>query len=108
MSAIGKVRGLGLHYRDGTERMEIWISKKEAADLPHEEGLRIPISLIIGCKTYMAGIRTTARASVVTICPNLEDEIGEKVRLIDVLADAKIYKNQAVELVVEGNIVRLQ
>ncbi len=51
MKITGHIRGLSTFYaEDGLERMEIWINKENAANLPYEVGQRIPIELIIKMK----------------------------------------------------------
>ena len=99
---LAYVRGLGLFYADGTERMEIWISKKEASTIHHAYGSRVPIKLRIGNKTFDAGIRSTSKNEYVWICPDLRDELGKKVRLSEALTNCGFHKNQKIILKIEG------
>lgn len=104
MQVLGKVRGVSLYYADGKERMYIAIDKREARAVPHQEGQRIDVDLIIGPHVYRAGIRTTPADSYVWIGADLDDRT---VRLVDVLEDAGFTKNQSVALEVESTTIRL-
>ena len=106
MKVLGKIRGMSLFYSDGTERVEIWVPKVKARNLPYREGRRVPISLTIGSETFFAGLRATTRCDQVWICPNMTNQAGEKVRLADALSGFE--KNESVELVVSGNAVRVR
>jgi len=104
----GYVRGLSQFYADGLERMEIWIDKKLASSLPHRDNQRISIKLMIGEKSYNAGIRSTPANDYVWICPDLEDEFGRKMgSLARALTNSGFQKNQRVSLDIEGNKIRI-
>ena len=104
---LAYVRGLGLFYADGTERMEIWISKKKASTIHHAYGSRVPIKLRIGNKTFDAGIRSTSKNEYVWICPDLRDELGKKIRLSEVLTNCCFHKNQKIILKLEGKVLHI-
>lgn len=103
------IRGLGPNqtYSDGLERKEIWINKKDAIMLPYQEDLRIPIDLVIGNKTYTAGLRTTPAQQVVAICPDLRDNKRNKISLAHALNIFGFSKNQEIVLEVDGSTVRI-
>jgi len=101
----GKVTGLSQFYSDGTERLEIWISKKYKEVLPAKDNQRVPIKLVFGDQVYDAGLRMTPRCSVIWICPNLEMG-GSKVRLADLVESSGFRKNDTLEIFVsEDNFV---
>lgn len=102
------IRGLGHSYVDGPERMEIWISKKEASTIPHTYGMRIPIRLRIGDETFEAGIRSTSRNEYVWICPDLRDELDKKVRLSEILINFGFQKNQKIFLQFKGKVLHVR
>jgi hypothetical protein len=104
----GYIRGLSQYYSDGLERMEIWIDKKLASSLPHRDNQRVSIILVIGEKTYDAGIRSTPANDYVWICPDLKDKFGRKTgSLARVLTSSGFQKNQRVSLDVEDNTIRI-
>lgn len=109
LKANAYIRGLGAKqiYSDGLERMEIWINKNEASILPYKENLRIQIDLIIGDKTYTAGLRTTPNQQVVAICPDLRDSGDNKISLALALKKCNFIKNQKIVLDVNGSTVRI-
>lgn len=104
----GYIRGLSQFYADGLERMEIWIDKKHASSLPHRDNQRIPIILMIGEKSYNAGIRSTLANEYVWICPDLKDDFGRKMdSLAYALTNSGFQKNQRVSLDIEGNTIKI-
>jgi len=106
---IGTIRGLGQFYKNRLERLEIWVDKKASHSLPHQEGLRIPITIIIGIERYNAGIRSTKKCEYIWICPDLRDENDKKVSLAQVLKKHKLAKNQRVCLIAEReNVIRIK
>ena len=102
MDVPAVIRGLSLYYADGVESQEIWVDKRAAEGLPGREGERFPVRLTIGSQTFTAGIRSTARTPYAWICPDLYDEAGDKVRLVDALRRAGFEKNERVYLRVLG------
>lgn len=102
-----KVRGLGQHYADGLEMMSIDVKKTEADGLPFRDGTRIPVTLVLDGESYRAGIRTTPRMPTVWISPDLVDSHGERTKLARVLVSNGIHKNQAVQLDVRGEVIRV-
>jgi hypothetical protein len=104
----GYIRGLSQFYADGLERMEIWIDKKHASLLPHRDNQRISIILMIGEKSYNAGIRSTPTNEYVWICPDLKDDFGGKMgSLARALTNSGFQKNQRVSLDIEGNTIKI-
>jgi hypothetical protein len=101
----GHIRGLSQHYVDGLERMEIWVNKQNAAPLPFQDGIRIPIRLKIGTTYYDAGLRATSRNTYVWICPDLKDSHGEKISLAMALINSGFEINQRINIVVKDNVV---
>lgn len=98
---VGKVSGLSLFYKDGIERIEIWINKKYQNLLPVRNSQRIPISLMFNNDSYGAGLRMTSKCDYIWVCSNLEHN-GDKVRLTDVLEEYGIKKNDDLEITVCG------
>lgn len=104
----GYIRGLSQFYADGLERMEIWIDKNLASSLPQRDNQRISIILMIGDKSYNAGIRSTPANDYVWICPDLKDEFGRKMgNLARVLINNGFQKNQRVRLKIENNKIQI-
>jgi hypothetical protein len=105
----GYIRGLSRFYKDdGLEHMEIRIDKKYAASLPHRDNQRISITLVIGEKSYNAGIRSTPANEYVWICPDLKDDLERKMgSLARALTNNGFQKNQRVILDVEGNTIKI-
>jgi len=101
----GHIRGLSQFYADGLERMEISIDKHNAAPLPYQHNLRIPITLHVGTQQYEAGLRSTPNMPVVWVSPDLRDNHGNKVSLARVLINNGFRKNQRVYLEVNGRVV---
>ena len=102
------IRGLGNHYADGTERIEIHVPSDRAQGLPYREDIRIPVVLHVGDEMFDAGLRATARNGYVWICPNLAAKDGRRKRLADIVATAGFKKNDHVFLLVAGNDIVLK
>lgn len=105
VSAIA--RGLGQFYVDGVELMEIHVDKAKSNSMPFELGRRVEVSLVVGGRFFVGGMRATPRNRYVWICSDLRDESGSRARLADVLADAGIHKNQRLNLLVNGKEVKV-
>jgi hypothetical protein len=103
----GHIRGLSQFYVDGLERMEIAIDRRNAAPLPYQDNLRIPIKLQVATEQYEAGLRATPNMPVVWISPDLIDNHGNKVILARVLTNNGFTRNQRVHLEVNGHVVTL-
>jgi hypothetical protein len=103
----GHIRGLSQFYVDGLERMEIAIDRRNAAPLPYQDNLRIPITLQVGTEQYEAGLRATPNMPVVWISPDLRDNHGNKVSLARVLTNNGFTRNQRIHLEVNGHVVTL-
>jgi len=103
----GHIRGLSQFYVDGLERMAIAIDRRNAAPLPYQDNLRIPIILQVSTEQYEAGLRATPNMPVVWISPDLRDNHGNKVRLARVLTNNGFTRNQKVHLEVNGHVVTL-
>lgn len=103
----GHIRGLSQFYADGLERMEISIDKYNAAPLPYQHNLRIPITLHVGTQQYEAGLRSTPNMPVVWVSPDLRDNHGNKVSLARVLTNNGFTRNQRVHLEVNGHVLTL-
>jgi len=102
-----KIRGLGRFYKDGTERIEIWVKKREAQPLPYEEGERVPVKLVIGHKQYEAGLRSTKDFDTVWFSPNVLDQNQNKDKLAYICKREGLLKNQTVNLHVDGKRITL-
>jgi hypothetical protein len=107
MAITGAVRGLATYYTDGVERLEIHVNKGQIQGLPAKEGQRVPITLIVGGRSYEAGLRSTAECNYIWISPDLTDETGRDTRLAYVLSEAGFVKNQQIELEVSGRVATL-
>lgn len=93
----GKVTRLG-YYRDTLPKLVITIPKSAADGLSICEGERENLQLSMNGKTYHAGIRTTSKARVLTICPDLQDIAGGEIRLTDLLLRHNIEQKATVSL----------
>ena len=105
MKIIGAIRGLSQYYSNGTERLEIWVDKDNARGLPYVDGERMAISLKIGSQQYTGGIRSTIKNKYVWVCPDIEDENGQKDSLTNALKRGNFKKNQQVYLEVDGVLI---
>lgn len=103
MKIRGKVRALGDVYADGFERLEIHVKKDESQGLPHQEGQRVLITLVINGQSYEAGLRSTSDCPYVWVSPDLIDANGQATKLAHVLHQAGMQKNQEVELEASNN-----
>ncbi len=108
VQVIGFARCLATFYSDGVEAMEIHTPKSEAQGLPFVNGRRVPIELRVGGRSFNAGLRATDSNRYVWICPDLRDDLGKKIRLVDVLRDAEISKNERLSLVVDGATITVE
>ena len=100
------IRGLGDHYADGTERIEIHVPSDHAHGLPYSKGMRVPVVLHVGGEPFDAGLRATANNAYVWICPNVVAKDGKTKKLAHIVASAGFKKNDRVGLAVDGrNIV---
>jgi hypothetical protein len=100
---IASLVGLGIHYKDGVESLEVRVPLKDADPLPYELDQRVQIDLVVDGHQYDAGLRATAGTKLAWISPDLLDENGQKVRLADVLQD--VPKNSQLRLRVVGHKV---
>jgi len=108
MNVKGHVRGLSTFYAEsGLERVEIWVEKDKAGDLPYEIGKRVPIEFSIQTETFLAGLRATEKTTYVWVSPDLLDENRQKVSLAMVLDKYDVTKNQEIVLQVEGTRISL-
>jgi hypothetical protein len=104
MAIKGVIRGLGDHYADGTERLEIHFYKAAGDQgLPTKDRQRVPVPLIVDGQKYEAGLRSTPDCPYDWICPNMRG-----VKLAHVLLNGGFAKNEPVELHLssEGYTVR--
>lgn len=104
----GFARGVATFYSDGAEAMEIHTPKSEAHGLPFVDGQRVPVSLRIGAREFIAGLRATESNRYVWISPDVRDSEGRKARLVDILKEANIGKNQRLGLLVNGTNITVQ
>lgn len=88
----GAVRKIST-YKDKVDSVEIWVNKNKADSLEYIDGERVPVDLVVASKIYNAGLRATRRNKYVWICPDLKDEKGNRVRLVDALEEVGIGKN---------------
>ena len=95
-------------YADGRERLEIHVPKERAGKLPHHDGQRITITLLVGGNTYRAGIRATRDNTYVWICPDLSDQTEKKTNLATVLSQNGFKNNQSVRLIVYDKLVEVR
>ncbi len=105
---IGKIRGMSQWYADGLERLEIHIIKEEADDLPHRQGSRVAINLVVGGERYAGGLRATRKCAYVWICPDLRDAKGQRVSLARILLNGGFKKNHAVALHVDAKEIHVK
>lgn len=80
----GLIRKVG-YYKDTLPLMVITFPKGVATHIPFRNRERVAINFVIGNERYTAGIRTTARLSILTLCPDMADMAGNVVRLADVI-----------------------
>lgn len=104
----GTIHGLGNLYKDGTERMEIWVLPNSANDLPYSYGKRIPIDLQINGEHYNAGLRATMNNAYIWISPDVKTKDGVSEKLAYVLIKAGFKKNDKVFLGTDGNNIVLR
>lgn len=90
-----------VNRRNELERLEIWVGKKGAQRFLNQDGMRVPVPLLIGSQEYVGGIRFTHRNKYIWICPNLMDKIGHEVSLVNALKSAGLKKNDKVFIRVE-------
>ena len=107
MRVKGKVRGVGHVYANGLENLEIWVSKDEGQDLPHEIGNKVPVKIIIGSRQYVGGIRSTEDCPYIWVSPTLIDSDNQRTTLAEALMKEGIEKNQSVDLEVSVDQVRI-
>jgi hypothetical protein len=106
----GRVKQCG-YYHDGDdrfERLEIRL-KKDALTflgrLPCRRTVRDrsrDISLVVGGRSYRAGLRSRKGEPDILICPDLTGANDEPVRLADILREQYIGKREDVEIKVSG------
>ncbi len=96
----GRVTRVG-YYRDTLPLLVISILKEEAAQLPWQDGERVPVPLSMNGETYRAGIRSTLRSFNIIISPDLIDRVGNPVRLTDLLLPHNIQQKVTVKLLWE-------
>ena len=90
-----------------TPQSRVRVEGNNAAPLPYQDNVRIPITLHLGAEQYEAGLRTTPNMPVVWVSPDLRDSHGNKVSLARVLTNNGFRKNQRVYLEVNGHVVTL-
>jgi hypothetical protein len=103
----GAVRGVGTWYKDGTERLEIWINRKFDPELPNINGLPVQICLIIGQNRYDGLIRSTVKNKYIWISPTIRTLDGKRTTLGHVLPEMEFRKNERVTLSVVGKDITL-
>ena len=87
--------------------MEIHTDKAVSGRLPIKEFEGVPITLVIGGRSYEAGLRSTAGCNYAWVSPDLTDADGRGTMLAYVLPAAGLVKNQQVELDVFGRVAAL-
>ena len=102
------IRGLGNHYADGTERIEIHVPSDRALGLPYLHNIRVSVVLHIAGEPFDAGLRATAHNSYVWICPNVIAKDGKRKNLAHLVAAAGFKKNDPVHLFVDGRDIILK
>jgi len=102
----GKVTRLG-YYRDTLPKLVITIPKSAAGGLSISESERVDLQVSMNGKTYRAGIRTTPKAKVLTICPDLLDAAGNEIRLTDLLLRHNIQQKSTVALSIGVEVVTI-
>jgi hypothetical protein len=102
-----KVRYLAQEYRDGTPRLEIWVTKSQANGLPFEDGRKVPIRLRVADREYEAGLHATLRNRYVWLSPVVHDG-RQEMKLAKVLTDAGFRANDSIRLTVSGSIIEVR
>lgn len=83
------------------------LRKSEASGLPYQDGVRVPIQVVVAGLTYEGGLRTTRNMPTVWISPDLRDREGTRISLARALNDAGFHKNQALTLNITGIRIEL-
>lgn len=107
-SIKAKIRGLGNFYASGLERLEIWIHKNDAGELPYVEGKRVPVTVQFLQDIYEGGIRATSNHKYIWICPDLRESNGEKTNLSIVLKKYKMKKNDEIYLSINNRVITIK
>lgn len=105
------IRGIGGIYKTGLakdlELLEIHVQNSDGEGLPHEVGERVPVTLLIGSSSYLAGVRATSKNPYLWICPDLLNEDGTDLKLAYILESEGFQKNQRINLEVIGDNIRV-
>ncbi len=102
------VRGNGVSYPDGTERVHIHILRQNAVCLQFRDGAREPICLVVDGRRYQTHLQSRAGYPYVWVCPDMLDETNSVVRLAHVLRDFGMVRNQRLTLLVLGRELLVQ
>lgn len=95
---IGSIREIPPNLKNGEPRYEIWINQSANEGIPFVYSSRVDINLVINNKNYSAGLRNTKKTTVVWICPNIKDELGNKIPLSRPLRQAGYLKNDRIKI----------
>ena len=93
-----KVIGLGDYYKNGDERIEFHIRKKDNLDFPHEYNKRLNMKMMFKNDLYYGGIRSTEGNDYIWICPDLKDKNKKLIKLSDIIKKYGLVKNQSINL----------
>jgi len=99
----GRVTKVG-YYGDTLPKLVITIPKCANGELSICDGERVNLLLSMNGETYQAGIRTTAKAKVFTICPDLLNSTGGDVRLTDLLLWHNIQQKDTVAINIDVDV----
>jgi len=97
----GMVTKVG-YYRDTLPKLVVTIPKNDVGGLSIDCGERVALQLSKHGETYHAGIRTTSKAKTFSICPDMLDAVGNKIRLADLLLPHNIQQKATVLLSIDA------
>ena len=89
------IRGLNSYYRDGTERLEIWINKKFENNFPNIFSQPVEIFIKFNNQIFTGFFRKTEKCVYLWFSPFLYAK-EKRLRLADVLKKYKFKKNDKI------------
>lgn len=101
----GTVTRIG-YYGDTLPKLVISLPKVTSDFSWLSQGVRYPIILRIFDKQYTAALRTTPKSAFVTISPDLIENSGRQVRLVDLLAPLGFFSKDKVPILVESDPIQ--
>lgn len=106
ITAVGRVNQVGF-YGDCMQTLAVFFKKDQDNASLVPPGERVKVLLTINGSVYHAGLRTTEKMPSIKLCPDLIDENGGEVRLVDILLGMGIQNKSNVSLAIVGLTVTL-